>query len=163
MPDVVSSMSDDGRKRWRIEGGHLRELLWLESEELASLDLAIAEIARSGSSIEANALRSLREKILALVPRKRMARLETDHEALLEAHGLVARPGPRPKIQSEVASTILEAIKACLIVELDYRSRADDAPRPRLIAPYGVLSGARRYLVGRPLEDPTGRISVDFH
>ncbi len=42
-------------------------MLTLTSEELADLD------------------RRLREKILALVPRSRIARVETDHEALLEA------------------------------------------------------------------------------
>jgi predicted DNA-binding transcriptional regulator YafY len=127
-------------------------------EELAALDLAITELNRSGSSIEARTLTRLKDKILSLVPRKSMARIETDHEALLDAQGIVARPGPRPKINEEAAGAIVEAIKGCRILELDYRSRRDDAPKTRRVAAYGILSGVRRYLVGRPVDERDGPI-----
>lgn len=157
-PDVVASFGEDGRKRWRFDGGHLRDLLSLAPEELAALDLAIAELSRSNSQIEARALQRLKDKMLTLVPRRSMPRLETDHEALLEAQGVIARPGPRAKIIDCAAAAILEAIKGCLILELRYQSRREDAARTRFVAPYGVLSGARSYLVGRPLDDPQGAI-----
>lgn len=157
-PDVVASFGEDGRKRWRFEGGHLGDLLTLSPEELAALDLAIAELRRLGSGPEADALIRLQDKLRAMVPRKSMARIETDHEALLEAQGLIARPGPRPRIDPAVSDTILEAIKACRVLELDYWSRNDDRAKSRHVAPYGILSGARRYLVGRPKDDPSGPI-----
>jgi predicted DNA-binding transcriptional regulator YafY len=130
----------------------------LAPEELAALDLAVAELSRSGSQMEARALQRLKDKVLALVPRRSMARLETDHEALLEAQGLIARPGPRPKIDEEATTAILDAIKSCCVLELQYRSRKDESAKIRRIAPYGMLSGARRYLVGRPVNDPDGAI-----
>jgi predicted DNA-binding transcriptional regulator YafY len=157
-PDVVASFGDDGRKRWRFDGGHLRDLMSLLPEELAALDLAIAELGRSGSQPEARALQRLKDKILTLVPRRSMARLETDHEALLEAQGVIARPGPRPKIDEAAAEAILEAIKSCRILELRYRSRKDETSTTRHVAPYGVLAGARRYIVGRPVKEPSGAI-----
>lgn len=157
-PDVESSFGEDGRKRWRFEGGHLRDLLSLAPEELAALDLAIAEFNRSNSQLEARAIQRLKDKILTLVPRRSMLRLETDHEALLEAQGVIARPGPRAKLDEDAAAAILEAIKGCLILELRYQSRKEDAARTRFVAPYGVLSGARSYLVGRLLDDPAGPI-----
>ena len=40
---------------------------------------------RSGLAVEANELLGLREKVMALVPRSKAARLETDNEVLLEA------------------------------------------------------------------------------
>lgn len=43
---------------------------------------------------------------MALVPRNKALRLETDHEALLEAQGFVARPGPRPRIDEEIVRVI---------------------------------------------------------
>jgi predicted DNA-binding transcriptional regulator YafY len=157
-PDVVASFGEDGRKRWRLEGGHLRDLLSLAPEELAALDLAISELGRSNSHLEAQTLQRLKDKILTLVPRRSMARLETDHEALLEAQGVIARPGPKPKIDEDAAAAILEAIKGCYILELRYQSRKDETARIRHVAPYGILSGARRYLVGRPFEDTDGPI-----
>jgi hypothetical protein len=53
----------------------------LSPEELAALDIAIETLKRSGLAVEADDLLSLREKILALVPRSKGARLETDHGA----------------------------------------------------------------------------------
>lgn len=157
-PDVVSEFDDAGRKRWRLEGGHLREFLSLEAEEIAALDLAITEIARTGSEPEARALRRLSDKVRALVPRTRKVRLETDHEALLEAQGVLARPGPRPKIDEEISEAVFEALKSCRVLDIDYRSRSDDDPKRRRVTPYGILTGARRYLVARPVDDATGPI-----
>jgi hypothetical protein len=62
------------------------------------------DLKRSGVTVEAEDLLNLREKILALVPRSKVARLETDHEALLEAQGLAARPGPRQRIDRKIAA-----------------------------------------------------------
>jgi predicted DNA-binding transcriptional regulator YafY len=81
-----------------LPSGALRDLMTLSPEELAALDIAVETLNRSGLTIEADELSALREKILALVPRSKAARLETDHEALLEAQGLAARPGPRQRI-----------------------------------------------------------------
>ena len=92
---------------------------------MAALDLAIETLKRSSLSVEADDLLTLREKILALVPRSRVARLETDHEALLEAQGLAARPGPRQRIDRKIAAAIAEAIKACRLLEIEYQSRDD--------------------------------------
>ncbi len=45
-----------------------------------------------------------------------------------------------------------------MIVEIDYKARTDAAPRRRAVAPYGLLSGARRYLVARPEGDRRGPV-----
>jgi len=88
------------------------------------------------------------------------ARLETDHEALLEAQGLAARPGPRQRIDRKIVAAVSEAIKACRILEVDYRSRGEDNPRSRRLAPFGLLTGLRRYLVARPDDDPSGPLRL---
>lgn len=157
-PDITTAIDDEKRKRWRFAGGHLRDLLTLEAEEIAALDLAITEIAHTGSDPEARALRRLSDKVRALVPRTRKARLETDHEALLEAMGVLARPGPRPRIDEAISEIVLEALKACRVLEIDYRSPTAHEPTTRRVAPYGILTGARRYLVALPVADPIGPI-----
>ena len=149
-PDVETRTDAEGRKRWRLQGGHLRELMTLEAEELAALDLAIAKFGNDGHSIEKKSLIALRDKIMALVPRNKALRLETDHEALLAAQGFVARPGPRPKIDEKTTAILGEAIKACQWVEIEYQSYKEKTPRKRKVAPLGLLSGVRVYLIALP-------------
>jgi predicted DNA-binding transcriptional regulator YafY len=155
-PDTAVAKDSDGRKRWRLASGVLRDLMSLSPEELAALDLAAETMRRSGLAAEAEHLSALREKVLALVPRSRVARLETDLEALLEAQGLAARPGPRQRIDRRIVAAIAEAIKACRMLDVDYRARDETVHRPRRLAPYGLLTGLRRYLVARPDNDPSG-------
>lgn len=132
-PETEAFFGDDGRKRWRLRSAALRDLMTLTAEETAALELAVKALGRSGNSIEANHLKSLKQKILALVPRSQVARLETDHEALLEAQGLATRPGPRPLVVPEIASAVAEAIKACRVLEIVYRSRGGQKPKPRRV------------------------------
>ena len=157
-PDVESFQADDGLKRWRMKGGALREFLSLGADELASLDLAVAQLSREGQEREAGLLAALRAKILALAPAATVNRIEPDHDALLEAQGFVARPGPRPRTDPAVAQVVADAVKACLVLEIDYQARTDPRPRRRAVMPYGLLSGARRYLVARPEDDPQGPV-----
>ena len=129
-------------------------------DELASLDFAIVSLTQSGQAIEAAQLTSLKAKILALVPRTKAARLETDYEALLEAQGFAARPGPRPRSDPAVMGTISEALKSCRFVDISYQGREEDNPRDRRIAPLGILVGLRRYIVARVADDMDGRIRL---
>src|SRR5262249_28875329 len=152
--DTRTLIDEEGRKRWRLPSGALRDLMSLSAEELAALDLAVETMKRAGLSVEAGDLLNLREKILALVPRSKAARIETDHEALLLAQGLAARPGPRQRIDRRIIVAIGEAIKACRMLDVAYQSRDETVPRRRQLAPYGLLTGLRRYLVGRPSDDP---------
>lgn len=143
-PDAETHFDEEGRKRWTLAGGALRDLMTLTPDELAALDHAVQAIG--GETPEAQALKRLKDKIVALVPRDRKRRLETDHEALLEAQGFLARPGPRPKADMEIAEILSEAIKACRVVEIDYTPRGRAATTSRVM-PYGLLAGMRRYLV----------------
>jgi predicted DNA-binding transcriptional regulator YafY len=155
-PDLQADIDDDGRKRWRLPSAVLRDLMTMTPDELAALDLAIETLSRSSLEDQAEELSRLREKILALVPRTKALRLETDHEALLEAQGLAMRPGPRPRVDPQVSAAVAHAIKACLYLDILYRSRGETEPRKRRIAPYGVLTGLRRYIVARPDSDLRG-------
>jgi predicted DNA-binding transcriptional regulator YafY len=155
-PDTDVANDSDGRRRWRLPAGALRDLMTLSADELAALDLAAETIARAGLTVEAESLLGLREKILALVPRAQAARIETDLEALLEAQGLAARPGPRQRIERKIVAAISESIKACRILEVEYRARDEDAPRARKLQPYGLLTGLRRYLVAKSARETAG-------
>jgi predicted DNA-binding transcriptional regulator YafY len=155
-PDTESGFDEDGHKRWRLQTGALRDLLTLTSDELAALDLAIETLERNALGVEAVELRRLREKILALVPRNKIARVETDHEALLEARGLASRPGPAARIAPDIASKISTALKTSECLKIVYHSRGAAKPTARVVEPYGVLIGIRRYLVAKPKADTDG-------
>lgn len=155
-PETESAFDEEGHKRWRLPTGALRDLLTLTSEELAALDLSIETLDRGAQEIEANKLRRLREKVLALVPRGRIARIETDHEALLEAQGLAARPGPATRLAPEIASTIATALKTSQRLKIVYHSQGATKPTARVVEPYGILIGMRRYLVAKPGGDTKG-------
>jgi predicted DNA-binding transcriptional regulator YafY len=157
-PDVEIMTGEDGQKRWRMMGSQIKDLLSLSADEVAALDFAIHRLVHDGQERETRLLQGLRQKILALVPSAKAARLETDHDALLEAQGFVARPGPRPRIDQEITEVISEALKGCRVIDLVYRSQRDREPRQRLLMPYGLLTGLRRYLVAKPEDDPSGPV-----
>ncbi len=152
--DTRTFFDDEGRKRWARPGAGLKDFLTLTPDELAALDLAQKALAREGDEANARHLERLQDKLTALVPKERAARLETDHDALLEAQGFVARPGPRPRGDAAVADTLAEAIKACRAVEITYRGKVS------VVHPYGLLAGMRRYLVVRAASRPSGEMGL---
>jgi predicted DNA-binding transcriptional regulator YafY len=96
---------------------------------------------------EAARLRELQSKVRALLPPSAGTRLAVDEEALLEALGHAARPGPRPAISGEVNAAISEALKGPFLLRIVYGKRTQDKPSERLVAPHGLLLGVRCYLV----------------
>lgn len=159
-PETTTSFDHENRKRWRLPPAALRDLMTLTAEELTALDLAHEALKREGRGPEAEDLARLKDKVLTLAPRARVVRLETDHEALLEAQGLAARPGPRPQVDAKVVAVVSEAIKACRVLEVAYRSWGDAEPRLRQIEPYGVLTGRRRYIVALPMGEAIGAMRL---
>ena len=57
------------------------------------------------------------------------------------------RPGPRPKIDAEVVSTLRLAILSTRKVKIHYRYRGSGKRGFDTVHPYGLLYGSRHYLV----------------
>ena len=157
-PATDHHIGDDGRHYWTLPARAIAPLLSPSADELVAMSAAIAELDRAGMNSEASLLRGLGQKVRALVPPERGTRLAVDEEALLEAMGYAARPGPRPTLNSEVDEAISHALKGPFHLAIAYQSRAETAPSLRTIAPYGLLLGARRYLVGIDLARSDGRL-----
>ena len=136
-PDVETHDGDDGRKRWRLARAELRDLITISAEEVAAMGLAATHFERTGMTGEAKALRSLEDKVMSLIPRTR-ARIEPDYEAILAAQGFVARPGPKPRIDQPVQGSLIEAIKACRLV---------NSPQTKHLLPCGSRIESRCKLV----------------
>ena len=147
-PNAIESQTlGDRRKYWRLRGGLAAGLVRVDPVELTALDAALERVEREGRPDQAQALRSLSEKVRALGEPARLPGLETDAEALLEGEGLAMRPGPRPKIPIEVVSVLREALLAQRVVRLEYRSRIKQEESSRTVHPYGFLFGGRHYLI----------------
>jgi predicted DNA-binding transcriptional regulator YafY len=148
-PKTERHVGEDRKARWKLPSRSIAQLLTPSADELVALDFAIEELQTKDAMTEATALRALATKVRALINPAKGASLSVDEEALLEAMGHAARPGPRPAANPEVDAAISTALKACSRLSILYRSRADAAAELREVEPYGLLLGFRRYLVAR--------------
>lgn len=158
-PDVEETRGQSDRKRrWRLARPPVGGQVDISADQLAAIDMAIA--ALGSDSREAHELRRLADDVRSLLPRAKLARVESDHEALLDAQGYVARPGPRPKIDAAVDAAVAYALKGFRKIAFDYASRADAAATERRVLPLGLLSGMRRYLVALPDGEAGARVRI---
>lgn len=156
-PQAESVKGEDRRTRWTIPARAIAPLLSPSSDELVALSEATALLDRAGMKQEAEHMRDLERKINALVPLGQRTRLEVDKEAVLEMLGYAMRPGPRPVAAKDVIEAIYDALKGPWLLRILYRKHEEDAPRQRIVAPYGLLLGVRRYLVGRDTSKEAGK------
>ncbi len=146
-PQIEQANPGELPKRWRLPGGTVNGLASVTAAELADLGTAISLLRRDNMNVQAeNAERGI-AKMRALVKRPVMNRIEPDLEALTEAEGLAMRPGPRPKINVEIVSTLREAIITRRKVQLHYLYRGSGKRGYQIVHPYGFLYGNRHYLV----------------
>jgi predicted DNA-binding transcriptional regulator YafY len=156
-PATERYIGDDGRHYWRLPSRAVAPLLSPSADELVALSAAEVELERAGMASEASQLRSLERKVRALIPGDRATRLATDEEAMLEAMGFAARPGPQPALNPEVDAAISTALKGPNRLRIRYVARSQSAATWRTIEPLGLLLGARRYLVGTDVAKRDGR------
>ncbi|WP_417208893.1 helix-turn-helix transcriptional regulator [Antarctobacter sp.] len=143
----------DRRRRWRLPRSDPR---WLQAQgirdgELAALDMAARRAERDGAPDDAKRLRALRDRLLAAMPSSQARRTEADAEALLEAQGFASRPGPRVVPDLHMLGALTEALRAPFTIAVHYAS-ANGTISDRLLKPYGLLLGIRRYLVALPVD-----------
>lgn len=151
-PNVESREDPERRRYWRLPRVDQRSIhgQGIRDSELAALEMAAKRAEREGAPDEARHLRALRDRVLASMPSSHARRTEADAEALLEAQGFASRPGPRVVDDLRLLGTLTEALRAPWEVEFRYRSANDTQSEVRVVAPYGLLLGIRRYLVAQP-------------
>lgn len=162
LPSVEFETRNDGegRKRWRLSNEVFRDFLAVTAEELASLEAAVEAMVNAGRPVEAEHLRQLENVVRALARPDRRVAIETDEEAILEAQGFAARPGPRPVSKLGLITTIGEGLKSVKILEIEYSSRREPEQHIRRVEPYGLLYGVRQYLVARDVSDEQRRLRL---
>lgn len=151
-PHAVNVVEDENRqRRWMVVGEIPLARLRLTGDiELEALEFAIERLGQDGDQRQAGALAGLRDRLMAALPPKEARRAEADAEAMLEVHGVAARPGPVVAVAPEVTDAVTEALRGPFRLLITYKGTR------RLVEPHGVLLGARRYLVARePGEGPS--------
>ncbi|WP_096787627.1 YafY family protein [Rhodobacter sp. CZR27] len=150
-PNVETVTDDQRRKFWKLKAGDARLMLaqGIRDSELAALEMGIRRAGRDGATNEVAALTSLRDRLLSVMPGPHARRAEADAEAMLEANGFASRPGPRVRRDPLALATIAEALKGPYVLTISYAGSRDNSSRERLLEPYGLLLGTRRYLVAK--------------
>jgi predicted DNA-binding transcriptional regulator YafY len=146
-PQAEEVASGERTKRWRIPPGVVNSLVHFTADELADLNAAIKLLRKQNRKDQAANLEALETKLRSLLRPEIARRVEPDIEALMEAEGIAARPGPRPRIKVIVVDELRRAIKGCNRIDIRYRRRSDGKVNTRILNPYGFLHGHRHYLV----------------
>jgi predicted DNA-binding transcriptional regulator YafY len=146
-PQADEVPNDDRTKRWRIPNGTLNKLVEFSADELADLETAVNILDRDNMTDQARSVENVLAKLKAALKPDIARKVEPDLEALLEAENLALRPGPRPKNRTFVLEELRDAIKACKVVTIKYRTRSTGKVSQRKVHPYGFLYGHRHYLV----------------
>ncbi len=145
-PQVEEFNAGDGFKRWRIRQNRVEQIP-VSTEELVALKSAATAMRHEMRGEQADMLDNVGSKLRSLLLPKKLAGLEPDYEALIEAEGLASRPGPRPRIDPAILGDLRKAIMACRQVRLHYRARGSGLLSRLPVYPYGFLYGARHYLL----------------
>lgn len=134
-------------KRWRISKSRQAPISGITAADLATLATAAKFMRGENLKSQANRLALIESKLKAQLNAATIARLETDVEALMEAEGIAMRPGPKPLIDAGILGEIRTAILSLRKVRLHYRYRISGKRGDVIVRPYGILYGARHYLV----------------
>lgn len=156
LPYVDESVDDEGFKYWRTRDLP-KGLIAISADEIGALH-ASAEMMRSANrSDTAEKLAALADKLLASQSRQRQRQLEPDLELIMQSEGSALRPGPRVRLSSECTEIIREAILSSQLVQVSYVRRNETKGNKVTLEPYGLLYGARPYLVAKQTGKPALR------
>ena len=139
----------EAKRRCRLRAPNLRRLVSLSAEELAELPAAATALERAGLEERAAMLRTLDDKLRAVLEAEALSGIEPDLQALTEAEGLALRPGPQHRLEDGLLAVLRQAIKTGRVVAFDYASSATGQRTRRRAEPYGLIYGNRAFLVGQ--------------
>jgi predicted DNA-binding transcriptional regulator YafY len=153
LKDVFPSLShqtdSERRRHWKLRDTSMLGMQGIYRRELVALESSILRAEREGAALEVDALRSLRNRLVATLPSKSARSMEVDVGSILEAKGYACRPGPKVKTSPLVLNIVSAALRGPFRLVIRYAGAMDAKPRKRVIEPYGILLGTRHYLIAR--------------
>lgn len=106
-------IDEQQRKFWSLSARDIRLVMsqGLRVSELVALEMSIRRAEREGAANDAEALKRVRDRLLAATPKQNARRTESDAQATLEASGFAFRPRPRFNTDPHILSTIAAALQ----------------------------------------------------
>lgn len=162
-PSISHQTDTERRRRWKLRDTSMLGMQGIYERELIALEMSIRRAEREGAPVDASALRTLRDRLVATLPSTHARKTEVDAEAILEAKGYACRPGPRVKTSYDAMLVIASALRGPFRLVIRYQSAQDPEPHRRVIEPYGLLLGTRHYLIARDTakDGPLRRFRLD--
>ena len=151
-PDATIANPGERVKRWKIPQSpyNLNSLISFTPEELSVFKTAAELLKINGLDEKADIMDKVRNKLINLFKPRQKAKMESDIEGLINAEGLVLRPGPQIHIDGNILGTLREAINSFHYVKMKYQSKLNGKVRSYTVIPCGFLYGQRdHYLVAR--------------
>jgi len=141
--------AEAGKVRKRILAGSGGLNLPITAQELAAARAGVAALERDAP---ASLVAQLKMLVNRLEESQSMA-VAVDADALNEAQAFIPQPGPIPDANAVVMETLRAAILRCERIRVIYRKGGDAPAKVYEAEPYGLLYGAKGYLVWRGVED----------
>lgn len=148
-PKVLITEDEERRRYWKLAQVPFIDHRVVHEKELSALDLAIRRAARDGAENEVAALQSIRDHLVASVPRVLARSAEVSSEIMMLANGFACRPGPATRIRKQHLEALFNALVHPSMIEITYTSARNSEPRTKRVEPHGVIVGTRHYLVAR--------------
>ena len=145
-PQLEAIDGDDRVRRWRLPRGAL-PVLPVQPTTIATLETVSVELAGRGEAARASDLRDAAAILKAVMSPDALRMAEPDIEALMQAEGSAAEPGPRLKLDRDTLLLLRQAILGMRKLRLKYRPAEAKRATARLLCPYAILYGRRAYLV----------------
>lgn len=143
-PQITEINGARNTKRWCIPQGTSRNFIGFSLNEVNALQNAI-KLMQKKLPEDVDALENILNKIKASMSKENLNRIEPDAEALLESEGYALRPGPRIKVNKEFIEKLRNALIACKVIKIKYKSKTKH--EWRTVHPYGFLYGNKHYLI----------------
>jgi predicted DNA-binding transcriptional regulator YafY len=140
------TVGEDRVRRWKL-AREIVPALPTPPGTIATLESLAYEFAAKGDEARATDLRDAAWKLRAMMPPAALTRSEPDIEALMQAEGSAASPGPRLTVDIEKIKTIRHAILSFKKIYAQYRAGGSERIRPRVLYPYGILYGRQIFVV----------------
>ena len=145
-PQISYVDGDDRVRRWRLPREAL-PVLPAQPGAIVTIETLARELSARGDDARAADLRDAAATLRSMMPASTLRRSEPDIEALMQAEGTAASPGPRLKLDRSLLADLRGAILAMTKLRLKYRSAEAVRVTTRILCPYAILYGRRAYLV----------------
>ena len=128
-------------KYWGFPTAYMREIISFTPEEIANLENLKKYQQEQGTEDKAKIIEQTINKIRAL-SRKKLPQFDNAIEILMQTEGFVIQQTPRHKFDLNMLETIREAMTSNKKISAKYNNKN------KVLAPYGLIYGAKVYLIG---------------